>query len=211
MSDASHVVAAAAREVLRPLGLVQRGRSRVWLDDHGWWLVVVEFQPSSWSQGTYLNVGAMWLWTPKNHLSFDHGSRVEGFEPLLDEGSFATVVRGLAVRAADEVHRLRSLFVDVRAVARTLAPGLEGEGWACYHAAVAHALAGDTNSAKTGFRALSVPEPRDPSWLRELRVRAAELTDLCDRPAEFGRFIRAVVDRTRDALELPEWHGTDLG
>jgi hypothetical protein len=44
--------------VLTPLGLTQRGRSRLWLDDHGWWLIVVEFQPSAWSRGSHLNVSA---------------------------------------------------------------------------------------------------------------------------------------------------------
>jgi hypothetical protein len=48
----------------------------VWLDDHTWWLVVVEFQPSSWSQGSYLNVGAMWLWHDKNRLAGDLGGLV---------------------------------------------------------------------------------------------------------------------------------------
>src|SRR5690242_5082457 len=36
-SEATKAVGRAAREVLRPLGLVQKGRSRTWLDDHGWW------------------------------------------------------------------------------------------------------------------------------------------------------------------------------
>src|SRR5256885_11111558 len=54
----SKLITAAAREILRPLGLFQKGRSRVWLDDQGWWLGVVEFQPSDWSKGSYLNVGA---------------------------------------------------------------------------------------------------------------------------------------------------------
>jgi hypothetical protein len=29
---------------------VQKGRSRIWLDDHGWWIAVVEFQPSDWAR-----------------------------------------------------------------------------------------------------------------------------------------------------------------
>lgn len=34
-------------EVLAPLGVRRRSRSRTWLDDHGWWLGIVEFQPSA--------------------------------------------------------------------------------------------------------------------------------------------------------------------
>lgn len=53
----NRVINAEAWRLLKPFGLTRKGRSRVWLDDHGWWLIQVEFQPSSWSKGSYLNVG----------------------------------------------------------------------------------------------------------------------------------------------------------
>src|SRR6185437_1293682 len=67
----------AAQEILVPLGLMQRGPSRMWFHDHGWWLVVVSFESSSWSKGSYLDVAAMWLWDRKDYVSFDVGGRVE--------------------------------------------------------------------------------------------------------------------------------------
>src|SRR5213592_4672206 len=71
------LINAAARETLRPLGLLQEGRSRTWLDDQAWWLGIVEFQPSNWTRGSYLNVGVNWLWNVKDWLSFDFGYRVD--------------------------------------------------------------------------------------------------------------------------------------
>lgn len=53
MEPHTRLPTATAREYLRPLGLVQKGRSRTWLDDHGWFVTGVEFQPSGWSKGTY--------------------------------------------------------------------------------------------------------------------------------------------------------------
>jgi hypothetical protein len=50
------IIADAAKAALGPLGFKRKGRSRTWLADHGWWLTVVEFQPSAWSKGSYLNV-----------------------------------------------------------------------------------------------------------------------------------------------------------
>ncbi len=44
----TRLLTAAARSILRPLGCVQKGRSRTWLDDQDWWVGVVEFQPSAW-------------------------------------------------------------------------------------------------------------------------------------------------------------------
>lgn len=35
----------AARVALIPLGLRRKGQSRLWYDDHGWRVFVVEFQP----------------------------------------------------------------------------------------------------------------------------------------------------------------------
>ena len=46
-----------AEKYLVTLGLTQKGHSMIWLDDHGWWLTMVEFQTSGWSIGLYLNVG----------------------------------------------------------------------------------------------------------------------------------------------------------
>jgi len=52
----SRVIAEAASAALSPLGLVRKGRSRIWLDDQSWWLGVAEFKPSNWKPGAYLNV-----------------------------------------------------------------------------------------------------------------------------------------------------------
>ncbi len=101
------LIAQAARAVLGPMGLRQQGRSRIWLDDNGWWLGVVEFQPSSWSKGSYLNVGACWLWHPgaEPGISFDLGHRVEGHVPFRNEAQFQPQARRLADRAAEEIIR----------------------------------------------------------------------------------------------------------
>jgi hypothetical protein len=105
----SKLLTIAARSILRPMGLVQKGRSRIWLDDRQWWVCVVEFQPSSWSRGSYLNVGCMWLWLVKDYVSFDLGHRVEHFHEFQDEQQFKTESMDLAARAAQEVTRGRLL------------------------------------------------------------------------------------------------------
>ena len=65
----SKIIARVAKETLAPLGLFQKGSSRTWTDDHGWWIVVIEFQPSGFGKGSYLNVGAMWLWHEKDNAT----------------------------------------------------------------------------------------------------------------------------------------------
>src|SRR4051794_38358782 len=68
----TRLLTTAARQILRPLGLHQRGRSRLWLDDHGWWATIVEFTPANSGRGSFLNVAATWLWREKDSLSFDY-------------------------------------------------------------------------------------------------------------------------------------------
>jgi len=113
----------AARETLRPMGVVQRGRSRTWIDDHDWWLCVVEFQPSSWSKGAYLNVGAMWLWRRETEdIYFAVGHRVSDpdFVEFESEAQFAPEAQKLATLAAERVAHYRDLFPDVRSAASFL-------------------------------------------------------------------------------------------
>ncbi len=153
----SQLLTAAARRILRPLGLQQRGRSRLWLDDHGWWVVVVEFRPSSWSKGSYLNVGAMWLWFEKDYFSFDCGYRVENLALYQDEAQFAPLAENFARGAADEVARLRSIFPSVQAAARQLAAKPQKGFWDNFHAGVACGLAGKTAQARAASSVKSQP------------------------------------------------------
>src|SRR5687767_12866016 len=87
----SKIIAQAAKEVLAPLGFRRSGRSRLWLADHGYWLGVVEFQPSGFSKGSYLNVAAHWLWRPPPHvMTFDyfHPDQTRPYIDFVDAAQF---------------------------------------------------------------------------------------------------------------------------
>ena len=58
----SKIINQVCREVLIPLGVFQKGASRLYLDDNDYFFTVIEFQPSTWSKGTYLNIGLTFLW-----------------------------------------------------------------------------------------------------------------------------------------------------
>lgn len=63
MSDVhSRIIASAAKAALEPIGFRQKGRSRLCLADHGYWLNLVEFTPSRWSKSVSLLNAAHWLW-----------------------------------------------------------------------------------------------------------------------------------------------------
>lgn len=215
---------AAAREVLGPLGLAQKGRSRTWLDDRGWWLGVVEFQPSSWSRGSYLNVGVNWLWEPKTHLSFDFGvpGSVSGqgqFVQYLDDEQFTPLARQLATEAAREVDRYRGLFPTVEAAASVLVEAQEGRAPSflqAIDAGIALGLAGNAVAARRMFaRFLAIcrapgVEPSDSQVARCERVRL--LDRLVSDRAEFAVHVLRAVSVGRKLLKLGPWEpAEDLG
>jgi hypothetical protein len=207
--DHNIVLADAAKAVLAPMGLVRKGRSRTWLDDRIWHLIVVEFQPSAWSKGSYLNVGAMWLWYEKDHFSFDHGYRVQEFESAgsLD---WSARSRALAEAAAKRVGELREEISDLAAADQVLREGRRKVGWPLFDAAVAAGLVGDTDAAREAMDRLLSHEPSSP-WQHAQHTRMAEFRSaLHDRDAYRARIIEAIT-RSREAHKLPVCSAEQIG
>ena len=94
------LIARAAKKELGSLGFARKGRSRTWIADHGWWATIVEFQPSSWSKGSYLNVAPHWLWSCNDFLSFDFGGRLQEHVPFESDEQFSEATANLAALAA---------------------------------------------------------------------------------------------------------------
>ena len=92
---ASHnrIIQQMCREALLPLGAFQKGRSRIYIDDNHAFFTVIEFQPSGFSTGTYLNVGIHPLWEHpmREYLTMisENGSRIRPFLPFETEEQFA--------------------------------------------------------------------------------------------------------------------------
>ncbi|MGI5170014.1 hypothetical protein ACQEU3_37245 [Spirillospora sp. CA-253888] len=179
-SPASRSLLQPGRKTLRPLGLRQVGRSRTRTADHGWWLIVVEFQPSRWSQGSHLNVGTMWLWRDTSHLGFDHGHRVREHVGFRNEAQFAEVADRLT---ADLPSR----------------PTV----WDRYHLGMASALTGRADRARSAFQRMR-EEPADGRpWLVELQDLATDLEGLVDDRAGFEAWASRTVASCRLRLGLP--------
>lgn len=195
-------LASAAKAILSPLGCKRIGRSRLWIADQRFWVIVIEFQPSGFSKGSYLNVGAMWLWYAKSHWSFDHGYRIKGFIPFKDATQFAAVAETLAIRAAKEVEKLREKFGSLSDVARHLVADSEAPGWPVYHAAVAAGLTGDVATSQRLFQRL-IEQPITTDWDARFRANGAELAQKLPELNTFRAAILAVVEQSRELHGLP--------
>ncbi|MGZ6267624.1 MAG: hypothetical protein ACXWNR_03550 [Candidatus Limnocylindrales bacterium] len=199
-NDHNRILRDACRDVLVPLGLIQKGRSRIWLDDHRWHVTVVEFQPSSWSKGSYLNVGVMWLWFAKDYLSFDLGHRVRGMESA-ESGDWASRVRALAQSAATRVKAIRDEIPDVSAAARVLMDDAEGPWWPQFHAAVAVGLAGDVVRSERLCADLLRLEARH-DWQQALHARVHDLQVHLGDERAFRAYVTGEIQQCRLALKL---------
>lgn len=208
--DHNKLIAAAAKETLSPLGLKRDGKSRVWYDDHGWWCIVVEFQPSSWSRGTYLNVGVCWLLFEKAHWTFDVGNREKGFSPARDESRFLDALSGITTHARHCITGYRERFTSIRRV-HSYYQGIELQNhWRYYEAAVIAALDGDTASARRDFDALFALE-RPYQWQQGLYYRAMDLHNLLEDRRKFVHSVAGIVLRTRSQLRLDLYKDNTLG
>lgn len=185
------IIASAAKAALAPLGLTRKGRSRVWIDDHGWWLINVEFQPSSFRRGCSLNIGEQHLWLVNDTVVFERVERPIGGATFVaydgSEEAFAHAMADVARAAADAVVRRRDVHREgVDALVR-LAAGRDD-----LHAGIAAALLGDLERSTVRLNG-SVHEA--------FRAQADRYVAL--QPADARRMAAEAVRASRTALGLP--------
>jgi len=150
------LIAAAAKAALLPLGCRRKGQSRVWYSDERFWYIFIEFQPSAWSKGTYLNVGPTWFFLEQwggevtarlgNYIEFES---VEQFGPLIEKA---------AQLVAAEVVALRAKFRTLADIHRFFASNLSWSG-NVYRAAITAGLIGDFASARQLFARIKELDP----------------------------------------------------
>ena len=185
------LIADAAKTALAPLGLVRKGRSRTWIDDHGWWLINVEFQPSSYDKGCYLNVGTQHLWVTRGYLCLDEMERPLGGTTFVtftgDEDAFATAMRGVTATAAAAVEERRRRHGGGRDALIALTDGPDD-----LDAGIASTLLSDTGRARTRFN--GPIHPAYQAWADEYSAMDAD--------AARARASQ-VIAAERTALRLP--------
>lgn len=207
-SPHARLLTLAAREMLAPLGCIQKGRSRTWLDDRGWFVTVIEFQPAGSSQGSYLNVGVHLLWNWSGHLSFDMIRRSEPFVRYMSDAQFGPEAARLASVAGAEVLSVRAGLREPSAVADVIQTRSDIAGWGAYHQAVSLALGGKGMAAQDLFRCMATPRAGEPAWLVELRQECSEFAELVAEPVAFRAKIERLIAAQRTALHLPAVQGS---
>jgi hypothetical protein len=207
-NEHGRLIAAAARAALSPLGCTRKGRSRLWYSDQRFWLVSIEFQPSGWSKGSYLNLGAKWLWSTGSGIDLSY--RPLDFIPFESTEQFRPLVESIAVRAAQEVRLLRERFRSLGDVYRYLVARTTSEGWRVYYAAVAAGLVGDTEMSCRLFQRMEAWPTYGYDWQIKLKRESAALSALLDDPLRYRSAVLTIIDKQRALMGLhPDPHCLD--
>lgn len=176
------LIAAAAKAALAPLGCRRIGQSRTWISDHGAWVVMIEFQPSAWEKGTYLNVWPSWLWLRMG--SGDADIRVGEYIPFESVQQFEPLVKELAEQGARTVLELRRRFRTLSDINAYFAGRVAGEGFPVYRAAMTAGLLGDITSSRNLLRRLKDWPPIGLQWQQMMQEECAAMAKLLDDPRQ---------------------------
>lgn len=209
--DHNKLIKAAAKKALKPLGLRQQGNSRAWYDDHGWWAIVAEFQPSSWSAGSYLNVAVSWMFYEHHYWSYDIGGRVEGFRSAAGKLDFESAANDLAAQAVRHVLEFRERYRNLDEMYAHYRSTIEHRGsWPDYYAGILAGLRNDWKTAESHFQ-LVVNASAATTWHRALQYRCRDLIYLLNEPARFRDSVLGIVLRCRASRSLGEMPVDELG
>lgn len=168
MEQHNKIINNAAKRILASEGLFRKGASRTWIEDNGYYLTIVEFQPSGFDKGTYLNVGTDFLWERTAELNktliFSYGGRVSvngaqfaGYRK--GDGSsdelFEEKAEKFACAALDKVKEYRK-FRDPESAKEILVQGIRLKSrknlfWELYDIAMLCFFKGDFKAGKKYF------------------------------------------------------------
>jgi hypothetical protein len=206
-NEHSQLINAAAKAVLQPLGFRQKGRSRVWFADRGFWALVVEFQPSGFGKGSYLNIAATWFWHPDSDWGFNYMRRASGLVPFETSEQFQPKDERLAKLAAAETAQLDKKFISLDRIADHLKeevndPRLSQNPWTLYHGAIVTALTGDDKFSLNCFSEL-IKQNATADWHKKIQHDALLLAKLVPEREKFQAIIRKRITDARGRLKLP--------
>ncbi len=203
--DHNKIINEVASEVLKPQGLLRKGKSRTWMDDNGWFTTVVEFQPSGFSKGTYLNVGISFNWYKKDSLSFDYGSRESEFVLADNPDVFRECVTELAKYGLNKVIEYRS-FRSVKFAEKTLLKNYSNnhnQMWRHYHQGMICILSRNLRKAVVYFNEV-LKIKSDVQYIIDLQDDVKTILGTISNNTLTLSYIEDLIKETRSKLKLPD-------
>ncbi len=205
-SPYNKIINKVARETFKSIGVKRKGQSRTWLDDNGWWITVVEFQPSAHSKGTYLNIGINWQWYPKAHFSFDLGYREADFIQYCSDAQFETKAKEMAVIARRKIEEIRHSMSDIDTAKDYVVNTTSNENltiWKQFHMGMICALANCYSEAVGHFHNV-LARPDNQDWAVKLKEFTEEIMMIVTSNTDLKTHLCGIVKESRALKKLPE-------
>lgn len=150
-NNSNKIIRKLCREIL-PDDVFQKGNSRVYLDDNGYYFTMVEFQPYSLKKGTFLNVGVSFLFDKNDYLSFSYSYNNETrigntFIEYINDEQFEKEVKRYAELAKEYILKYRE-FRNIAFSKEYFINELDNNNWNPYIKAMFCFLADDSENGK---------------------------------------------------------------
>ncbi len=205
--DHSKIINKTAKKILGAYGIKQKGQSRIWLDDNGWFTTVIEFQPFHGRQGTTLNVGINFNWYENEYFSFDIDCRqdVDFADYEENQEKFLSDVEKFCEIALSKTLEYRDQLNNIyNAKSFILSHTFTSENiWGSYHKGVVCGLNNDFTQLNEYFQKL-LKENHPGEWLNELKNLTHFLIKNSDSQNNFSEKIIEIIAKTRILKKLPE-------
>lgn len=205
MSQPEHskIIIKVAKQIFKPHGLEQKGQSRTWYDDQGFYTTVIEFQPHKWNHGAFLNVGINFHWYVQEYISFDIGYRETGFEKFETAKEFTSRIEYMVRLALDKALSYRQQLIDLNAAKKTiLAHDFTSDTlWGNYHKGIICGLTNDTDRLHAHFDAL-LSVDHDAEWANELKSKVRQLKGIASDYPKFKSEIISTILESRNLKKL---------
>lgn len=194
------IIAATAEDCLKPLGFQQKGKSRFWFKDNGWYANYVEFQPMSRRIGTSANFGISWLWYPRDHWAFSIGER-QSFVEYHDESLFQSSVSQMAGDACAYAHASSEKLSSLEG-AYAFSKQMAKPDWGEFDLGILAALTGRVDEAKELFGTLSLNP--NIEWQKMRHSYVQDFLLFVGHKNQAKSFIETKVKVARTLLGLPK-------
>jgi hypothetical protein len=200
--DHNRLLKKIAKDRLTPHGIVQDGKSRTFLFDNGWWTIVIEFQSSSWSKGSYLNIGVDFNFFPRDHFAFTYGHRENGFEEAKDETHFAKIIDDYCNFTIKKVNELKGKFRDVWTATKTFKKQVDDDPWDFFELGILYGLSGNLSKAKKYLQKVA-KEKCEHAFEFERQELVLKILTWLDSDEVFMTGVKQLINRARQLKKLP--------
>jgi hypothetical protein len=204
----SKIINRIAKEKFKPFGIKQKGQSRIWLDDNGWYTTIIEFQPYRGEKGTTLNVGINFHWYKHDYFSFDIGSRQDVDFVTFDENNIESFEKNIC----EFCDLCLKIVIENRTKYESVYSAKEyilnhnftsDEFWGNYSKGIISGLTNNFDAMNKYFDKL-LNRNHNVKWVDELKDFTNHLKSKCLNQEVFTNEILKVITETRKSKKLPE-------